>query len=125
MILGDYEVIAFVQTTQPEKARVFYGDVLGLKFEEDSAFALVFLAGRTMLRIQKVSTFSPLPFTSLGWKVPDIRATVQQLSKKGVRFERYEGMDQDESGICLSPSGAQVCWFKDPDGNNLSLTQFL
>ena len=123
-MLGDYELLAFSQTTQAERAKAFYGGVLGLKLEEDSPLALVFRAGRTILRVQKVSSFSPLPFTSLGWSVPDIKATVQELSKGDVIFERYEGMKQDKVGIWASPTGAKVCWFKDPDGNTLSVTQF-
>ena len=123
-MLGDYEVIAFTQTTKPDEARAFYRDLLGLRIEEDDPFALVFRAGRTMLRIQKVPELTPVPFTVLGWNVPDIKATVADLSSKGVRFERYDGMLQDEAGIWLAPSGARVCWFKDPDGNTLSLTQF-
>jgi len=116
--------MAFVATTQPEKSRAFYCDVLGLSFEEDSPFALVLRAANATLRIQKVQSFEPLPFTSLGWTVEDIKATAQQLIEKGVAFERFEWMDQDELGIWSSPSGALVCWFKDPDGNVLSLTQF-
>jgi len=123
-MLGDYELMAFSQTTQPERAKAFYGSVLGLKLEEDSPLALVFRAGRTILRVQKVGSFSPLSFTSLGWSVPDIKAVVQELSNSGVIFERYEDMKQDDLGIWASPTGAQVCWFKDPDGNTLSLTQF-
>ena len=116
--------MAFVATTQPEQARTFYCDVLGLNFEEDSPFALVVKAANATVRIQKVQAFTPLPFTSLGWIVDDIRATVRQLVEKGVAFERFEGMNQDDLGIWSSPSGAMVCWFKDPDGNVLSLTQF-
>jgi|SRR5215469_6169313 len=123
-MLGDYELTAFSQTTQSERVKAFYGGVLGLKLEEDSPLALVFRAGRTILRIQKVSSFSPLPFTSVGWRVPDIKAVVRELSKSGMIFERYEGMRQDDLGIWASPTEAQVCWFKDPDGNTLSLTQF-
>jgi catechol 2,3-dioxygenase-like lactoylglutathione lyase family enzyme len=89
-MLGEYEVIAFTQTAQPQNAKAFYRDILGLKLEEDGPFALVFGAGRTMLRIQKVPELTPLPFTALGWNVPDIRATVTYLSDKGVKFERYE-----------------------------------
>jgi catechol 2,3-dioxygenase-like lactoylglutathione lyase family enzyme len=122
-MLGDYEMMAFTQTTKPEKAMAFYGDVLGLELLEDSPVALVFLAGRTTLRIQKVHGFTPLPFTSLGWKVRDIDATVHQLSTKGVTCERYEGINQDELGVWIAPGGAKVCWFKDPDGNILSLTE--
>lgn len=124
MTLANSDVIAFVATTQPEAARAFYCDVLGLSFEEDSLFALVVKTANATLRIQKVQTFEPLPFTSLGWTVTDIKATVQQLSEKGVRFEHFPGMPQDDLGIWATPGGAQVCWFKDPDGNVLSLTQF-
>ena len=121
--LANCDVMTFVATTQPEKARAFYCDVLGLSFEEDSPFALVVRTANATLRIQKVQSFTPLPFTSLGWTVNDIRATAQQLMAKGVNFERFEGMNQDDLSIWASPSGAQVCWFKDPDGNVLSLTQ--
>jgi catechol 2,3-dioxygenase-like lactoylglutathione lyase family enzyme len=123
-MLTDCEVIAFTQTIQPERAKAFYRDVLGLKFDQESVFALVFTAGRTMLRVQKVRELSPLPFTALGWRVPDIAAAVQELSKRGVAFERYTGMSQDDAGIWTTPDGGKVCWFKDPDGNVLSLTQF-
>jgi catechol 2,3-dioxygenase-like lactoylglutathione lyase family enzyme len=116
--------MAFVATTQPEKARTFYCDVLGLRFEEDNPFALTVRTANATLRIQKVQAFAPLSFTALGWKVGDIRATVKQLLGKGIKCERYEGMSQDDLGIWDSPSGAMVCWFKDPDGNVLSLTQF-
>ena len=122
--LANSDVMAFVATMQSDKARAFYCDVLGLSFEEDSPFALVVKAANATLRIQKVQSFQPLPFTSLGWIVNDIQATVKQLIDKGVKFERFEGMNQDDLGIWSSPSGAQVCWFKDPDGNVLSLTQF-
>ena len=125
-MLGDNEVMAFVATTQPEKAKAFYAEILGLRLVEDDWFAIVFSAGGTTLRIQKVKEFSPLPFTVLGWKVADLKQTVEGLSKKGVTLERYPGMQQDDAGIWTTPDGAgKVCWFKDPDGNTLSLTQFL
>jgi hypothetical protein len=77
-----------------------------------------------MLRIQKVKKLQPAPYTALGWLVPDIRAAVESLTSRGVRFERYEGVPQNDLGIWAAPSGAQVAWFKDPSGNILSLTQF-
>jgi predicted enzyme related to lactoylglutathione lyase len=123
MTLGVHDLITFSQTAQPEKAKAFYGDVLGLTLSEDSPFAIIFRSGRTSVRIQKVQSFSPSPFTSLGWQVPDIRAAAQQLVAKGVLFQRYDGIKQDDLGIWLSPGGSQICWFKDPDGNTLSLTQ--
>lgn len=124
MVLENSDIMAFVATTQPDRARNFYCDVLGLRFEEDTPFAVVVRTANATLRIQKVPSFSPLPFTALGWKVEDIKATVRQLQEKGVQFERFEGLSQDDLGIWVSPSRAMVCWFKDPDGNILSLTQF-
>ena len=75
------------------------------------------------LLIQKVESHDPLPYTELGWKVLDIAAKVSALRDKGVHCERFPGMAQDELGVWASPSGARVAWFKDPDGNVLSLTQ--
>ena len=124
MILQNDEVVAFVATTEPDKARAFYCDVLGLRFEEDTPFALVVRAANATVRIQKVQSFTPLPFTVMGWKVADIEAVAVQLKDRGVNLERFAGMSQDELGIWTSPSGAKVGWFKDPDGNLLSLTQF-
>jgi catechol 2,3-dioxygenase-like lactoylglutathione lyase family enzyme len=123
-MLGEQPLIAMIATTQPERAKAFYADVLGLRLIEDGWFALVFTAGGTRLHIQKVKEFSPLPFTAMGWTVADIAATVAGLANKGIKFERYAGMTQDDAGVWTTPDGAKVCWFKDPDGNTLSLTQF-
>jgi len=77
-----------------------------------------------MLRVSKVAAVNPALYTVLGWSVLDMRVAVDALTRKGVVFERYVGLLQDETGVWHSPSGAQVAWFKDPDGNVLSLTQF-
>jgi catechol 2,3-dioxygenase-like lactoylglutathione lyase family enzyme len=125
-MLTDKEIISFVATTRPEEAKAFYADVLGLKLIEDGWHALIFKTGDTRLHIQKVKEFMPQPFTALGWKVADIQAAAAELAKQGVKFERYPGMEQDAAGIWTTPDGVgKVCWFKDPDGNTLSLTQFL
>jgi predicted enzyme related to lactoylglutathione lyase len=116
--------VCFVATAKPAAAKKFYADVLGLSLTEDGPFAIVFQMNGSMLRVQKVQAVSAAPYTALGWEVDDIRKSVERLRKKGVRFEVYEGMGQDELGIWTSPSGARVAWFKDPDGNILSLTQF-
>ena len=123
MVRG-YDVIAFVATKQPDQAKLFYSKTLGLPLVADTPFALVFDAGGTMLRISKVGELTPAPYTVLGWKVPDIRVTVEDLTSNGVTFEHYKDMPQDESGIWTTPDGHKVAWFKDPDGNTLSLTQF-
>ncbi len=122
-MLGVHKIMAFAATRDGAAARVFYQKTLGLKVLSDDDYALALDANGTMLRIQKVGNFTPQPFTALGWEVSDIRATAELLTKRGVKFEKFPGMAQDERGIWHSPSGAYVAWFKDPDGNVLSLTQ--
>jgi catechol 2,3-dioxygenase-like lactoylglutathione lyase family enzyme len=122
-MLGTRSVTAFVATMEPERAKAFYQDTLGLPLVSDDPWALVFSAAGTVLRVQKVERHTPHPFTALGWSVPDVAADVAALASRGVRFERYEGMQQDAAGVWTSPSGAKVAWFKDPDGNVLSVAQ--
>ena len=125
-MLGSADLIAFVPTRDPAKARKFYEETLGLEFLSADPFALVFNAHGTTLRIANVSEvkdFRPASFTIVGWQVTNVSDTAGDLVKKGVRFERFPGMDQDPQGIWQSPSGARVAWFKDPEGNTLSITQ--
>lgn len=124
MTLGDATIIAFVATTDATRAIGFYRDKLGLTLVEDSPFALEFDAGGTMVRIQKVEGLTPHPFTALGWRVDDIATAVALLAAAGVVVETFPGIGQDEIGVWSAPSGAKVAWFKDPDGNILSLTEF-
>ncbi len=114
---------AFVATSDAAKAKEFYEKTLGLTFVSDEPYALVFDANGTMLRIQKVKDVAPIPYTALGWQVDDISATIIELTKNGVVFERFPGVPFDELGICTFPNGDKVAWFKDPDGNLLSLDQ--
>ena len=123
-MLGAHNLVAFSATKDAARARTFYESTLGLHLVADEPYALVFDAHGTMLRVQKTQKFEPVPHTSLGWNVPDIAAAVTALAHKGVEFSRFDGLGQDEAGIWSSPSGAKVAWFKDPDGNLLSLTQF-
>jgi catechol 2,3-dioxygenase-like lactoylglutathione lyase family enzyme len=115
--------ILFLATADAGRARRFYQDVLGLEFVADDPFALVFRVGPSLLRIAKVQRVHPAPYTVLGWAVDNVREMVRALRDAGITFERYDGMNQDADGIWPSPSGALVAWFKDPDGNVLSLTQ--
>ena len=122
--LGSADLIAFVPTKDMGKARPFYEKTLGLPIEGQSPVACAFRAGGVLLRVIVVEQLTPFPFTLLGWSVQDIAATVAALTARGVAFDRFEGVEQDELGVWRSPGGAQVAWFKDPDGNTLSLTQF-
>jgi catechol 2,3-dioxygenase-like lactoylglutathione lyase family enzyme len=122
-MLKSREIVAFVATTDRKRAKAFYAKTLGLHLVSEDGFALAFDAGGTMLRVAIVNTLRPAGYTVLGWIVPDIAKAVRGLVKRGVRFQRYDGMPQDDLGIWLSPSGARVAWFSDPEGNTLSLTE--
>jgi catechol 2,3-dioxygenase-like lactoylglutathione lyase family enzyme len=123
--LGQYNVIGFVSIVDVLRAISFYRDTLGLRLvSEEPPFALVFDANGIMLRLGMAKELPPAHGTVLGWQVPEIITTVKSLTAAGVRFERFGGMNQDEFGIWTAPSGAKVAWFKDPDGNILSVTEF-
>ena len=115
--------ILFAATANPEQSLSFYQDVLGLQLISDQPFALVFSTAGIMLRVQKVEQVMPPPYTSLGWEVVNLAQTTSELINKGVVFERFPFLDQDDAGIWTTPDGAQVAWFKDPDGNLISITQ--
>ncbi|HEX4221774.1 MAG TPA: VOC family protein [Pseudonocardiaceae bacterium] len=116
--------MAFVGVSDLDRAERFYGETLGLELDDQRPFALVAQVGGTELRITAVEQVRAAPYTVLGWGVADIDATVDLLTLRGIEFTRYEGMEQDARGIWTSPSAARIAWFLDPDGNNLSLTQF-
>jgi catechol 2,3-dioxygenase-like lactoylglutathione lyase family enzyme len=122
-MLASNKIIGFIAITDVKGSRVFYETKLGLDFVSDDAFATVFRSGGTMIRLQKVEKLEPKHFTVLGWEVPDIKSIAAELSARGVMFERYQGMEQDDLGIWRAPGGAKIAWFKDPDGNVLSLSQ--
>jgi len=116
--------ISFVGTSDPKATKTFYEDVLGLDLTEASPFALVFSDAGHMLRIQIVPDHAPATFTAYGWKVADIAKVMANLAAKGVSFLQFSGLDQDKSGVWMTPDGARIAWFNDPSGNVLSLTQF-
>ena len=115
--------ILFIATSDAERCREFYEEVLHLDFIADEPFALVFDVGGIPLRIQKVESLVPPSHTVLGWNVGNIHEAVQSLASRGVVFERYPHMEQDELGIWEIPGVVRLAWFKDPDGNTLSLTE--
>ena len=122
-MLSDKKLKAFVPTTKPNKAKLFYRDTLGLKLLSEDNFALEFDANGTLLRVTIVPELTPHPFTILGWNVDNIVAAIKQLNKKKIFCERYDFFEQDSFGIWTSPNGSKVAWLKDPDGNILSLTE--
>jgi len=124
-MLGSKSIIAFVPTNDADKARSFYESVLGLRFVKDDGFALVLDANGIMIRVAKMKDFKPAQFTILGWQVAEIENVVRSLQQKGVHFEIFGFFKQDELGIWTAPTGEKVAWFKDPDGNMLSVSQHM
>ena len=116
-------LVALIPTRDADRARAFYTDVVGLRFVQDDGFALVMDFNGSMVRIAKVGDYQPFPFTLLGWEVDDIASAVKALTAKGAAIERYSFLEQDDAGVWNAPGGAKVAWFKDPDGNLLSVSQ--
>ena len=122
--LAKFNIIGFIPIVDVDAAKRFYGDTLGLRLlSEEPPFALVFDANGIMLRLAIVKERPAFPGTVLGWQVPNVAAAVEDLTKAGVHFERYGFMKQDDLGVWTTPTGAKVAWFKDPDGNTLSLSE--
>lgn len=123
-MLNTARLMAFAATSDADRAKAFYETTLGLRLVADEAFALVFDSNGTQLRIQKVQKTQPPPFTVLGWEVLNIEETIPALRERGVVFERFGVVRQDDLGVWTADDQTKVAWFKDPDGNLLSITQF-
>ena len=124
MPLSKYKIIAFANIYDVNKAKEFYGGKLGLRLiDEEPPFALVYDANGTMVRLGMSKEPIETRGTVLGWEVPDAEAAVRELLAVGIIFERYGFMKQDDLGIWTTPTGAKVAWFKDPDGNILSISE--
>ena len=124
-MLGSTDIVAFVAITDAEKARTFYEGVLGLRFVKDDGFALVFEANGIMLRAARMKELTPAQYTVLGWQVSHIEDVVKALASQGVKFEIFGFFKQDDLGIWTAPNGDKVAWFKDPDGNTLSVSEHI
>jgi catechol 2,3-dioxygenase-like lactoylglutathione lyase family enzyme len=124
-MLGKYDVMAFVPTVEPAKARDFYENTLGLAVLASDDNGVTYDVNGRRLRLSFVQELQPAPFSVLCWVVPNVRAVIAALTVKNVVFERYAWMKQDVHGVWTAPDGTEVAWFKDPDGNVLSLGQFV
>ena len=122
-MLTDAPVMAFVSVTDLPAARAFYGTTLGLRLAGEDAFALEFALPNARMRVTAVGELRPQPFTVVGWVVADLDATMAALSDAGIVFARFDGLEQGARGVWTSPSGARIAWFRDPDGNVLSITE--
>ncbi len=122
-MIANGKLVGFLMTTDYDKARAFYEKKLGFEFVSQDQFALVMRVGGHHIRITKAKTFRPLQGTVMGWEVDDITATVKWLGSRGVETEKYPFVPDKELGIWNAPGGTKVAWFKDPDGNVLSVSQ--
>ena len=124
-MLTNAKPVILIPTVKKDEAKQFYETTLGLTFKSDDGFALVFDTGGIMFRVTPVQEFTPHEFSVLGWEVDDISEFTKGLMSRGVKFEIYDfpWMTQDEQGIWAAPDGTKVAWFKDPDGNLLSISQ--
>ena len=122
-MLAASKMMGFLLTKDYEAARKFYEGQLGFRFVSQDQFALVVQAGESHIRIVKMPDMKPLPSTVLGWQVQGIEAVVDWLRGRGVAFEKYPFVQDQERGIWTAPGGDKVAWFKDPDGNVLSVSQ--
>jgi len=121
-MLENAKLMAFVAIQDEKRATDFYNGILGLKIVSADSFAVVFDSGGTLLRASFAKDKVDVPYTVLGWQVPNIADAVRTLTAKGVAFERYGFLQQDELGIWSSGT-AKVAWFKDPFGNLLSVSE--
>jgi catechol 2,3-dioxygenase-like lactoylglutathione lyase family enzyme len=121
-MLANDRHVCFIPAADLDRAQAFY-ERIGLDFLHDDGFARVFRLGETTLRLSPVESLAPQPFTVLGWVVADIADAIGRLRHLGVEPERFGFVPQDDSGVWVTPSGARVAWFKDSEGNLLSLTQ--
>ena len=123
MNLAHSQIISFIPSANLDVSASFYTNKLGLELVGSDDYALEYLVNNATLRITKVADLINANYTVLGWEVKDIISAVEELRDNGVEFIVYEGMSQNENGICSFPNGGKVAWFKDPDDNTLSITQ--
>lgn len=122
-MLASGRLVGFVPTKDYDKARAFYEGKLGFEFVSLDQFALTVRVGGHKIRISKVQNFTPLQGTILGWEVENIGAVVAWLRDRGVLTEKFPFVQDRDLGIWSTPTGDKVAWFKDPDGNILSVGQ--
>jgi catechol 2,3-dioxygenase-like lactoylglutathione lyase family enzyme len=120
-MLASAKMIGFLFTTDYERTKAFFVDKLGFDFVSQDQYGLVMRCGGNTVRVAKMPNFSPAQGTVLGWAVSEIEKVVAWLKERGVTPETYPFMKGAE--IFTFPTEDKVCWFKDPDGNVLSVSQ--
>jgi predicted enzyme related to lactoylglutathione lyase len=124
-MLADTKAFSGFAVDDIDAAKRFYAETLGLEvsvLDEEHGLITIKVTGGEEIFVYAKPDHAPANFTLLNFEVGDIDATVDDLSSRGVEFERYDGFDQDEKGIARGP-GPMIAWFKDPAGNTLSALQ--
>jgi catechol 2,3-dioxygenase-like lactoylglutathione lyase family enzyme len=124
-VFGNTKAYSGFAVDDLQRAREFYGDTLGLKtsvLDEENGLMVLHIAGDRNTLVYRKPDFTPATYTILNFPVDDVDEAVDQLTARGVRFERYDGFEQDEKGIARGP-GPKIAWFKDPAGNILSVLE--
>jgi catechol 2,3-dioxygenase-like lactoylglutathione lyase family enzyme len=124
MSLADAKLQTLVWSEDIERSRAFYSDVLGLPLVGQSHGALVYAVGTGTLRVSPVPATKPSEHTVLGLEVADVHEVAAELAAKGVEFERFPGFTHDENGVWTAPDRTAVAWFRDPDGNLISIVRY-
>jgi len=122
-MLETYSLRSFISTTDLDRSKQFYSEILGLVILDENKYIVELDSDGSNLTISLVKIFTPQPFTVLGWVVLEIEEVMESLKESGIEFINFEGIKQNELGICLSENGTKTAWFTDPDGNILSLTE--
>jgi len=123
-MLGQSRLQTIIWTSRIAEAERFYTEMLGLPFRRKSDGALVYAVSGSDLRVSPVPSTQPTAHTVLGFAVEHLDAIITELGKRGVNWERFPGFPHDERGIVITPDGTRVIWFRDPDGNLLSIVEF-
>jgi catechol 2,3-dioxygenase-like lactoylglutathione lyase family enzyme len=122
VMFADTKAYSGLAVDDMDKAREFYRETLGLRTSEEYGLMWLHLAGGRDTLVYQGSDPTPASFTVLNFEVEDIDEAVDALAARGVRFERYDGVEQDEKGV-FREEGPYSAWFKDPSGNVLSVLQ--
>jgi len=122
-MFADTKVFGAFAVDDLAQARKFYGEMLGVRVSEQHGLLTLHLAGGRDTRVYPKPDHAPATYTVLMFQVDDIEAAVGELTRHGVQFERYDGMDQDERGVTRGSGPFIAAWFKDPAGNILEVLQ--
>jgi catechol 2,3-dioxygenase-like lactoylglutathione lyase family enzyme len=123
-MLGHSRLQTIILTSRIAEAERFYTDVLGLQLRRHSNGNLIFDVGGSDLTVGRVPSTKPSDHTVIGFAVDNLDAAITELSKRGLIWERFEGFPHDDRGVVITPDGDRVVWFRDPDGNIISIVQF-